>query len=165
MKGEPLPEDREIRIDLPVRAFVPPGWLEQEGLRLDLYRRISSAGDHELLERVREEAVDRYGQLPEEVQTLFAVASLRITCARLGVEEISTYRQQVRVKPLALPEELRVDLGERVPGGEYLPTTSTLNLEVGRTPGAELPRAVERALLLAAGEQERPEPATASPRT
>jgi transcription-repair coupling factor (superfamily II helicase) len=165
MKGEPLPEDREIRIDLPVRAFVPPGWLEQEGLRLDLYRRISSAGDHELLERVREEAVDRYGQLPEEVQTLFAVASLRITSARLGVEEISTYRQQVRVKPLALPEELRVDLGERVPGGEYLPTTSTLNLEVGRTPGAELPGAVERALLLVAGEQERPEPATASPRT
>ena len=33
----------------------------------------------------------------------------------------------------------------------------TLNLEVGRTPGAELPGAVERALLLATGEQALPE--------
>jgi transcription-repair coupling factor (superfamily II helicase) len=115
-----------------------------------------------VLERVRDEAVDRYGQLPEEVQTLFAVASLRITCARLGVEEISTYRQQVRLRPLALPEALRVDLGERVPGVEYLPTTSTLNLEVGRTPGAELPGTVERALLLAAGEQDDREPGPAA---
>jgi transcription-repair coupling factor (superfamily II helicase) len=162
MRGEPLPEDREIRIELPVRAFVPPGWLEQEGLRLDLYRRISSAGDHELLERVRDETVDRYGQLPKEVQTLFAVASLRITSARLGVEEISTYRQQVRVRPLALSEALVVDLGERVPGAGYLPTTSTLNLEVGRTLGAELPGAVERALLLAAGEPDVPETGSAS---
>jgi transcription-repair coupling factor (superfamily II helicase) len=162
MKGEPLPEEREIRIDLPVRAFVPPGWLEQEGLRLDLYRRISSAGDHEMLERVRDETVDRYGQLPGEVQTLFAVASLRIACARLGVEEISTYRQQVRIRPLALAEKFVVDLGERVPGAEYLPTTSTLNLEVGRTPGAELPGAVEGALRLAVGEQDAPEAGSAA---
>ncbi|HEY7661266.1 MAG TPA: transcription-repair coupling factor [Actinomycetota bacterium] len=163
LKGEPLQQEREVRIDLPVRAFVPPGWLEQEALRLDLYRRIGSAGDHERLEAVRSEAVDRYGQLPEEVQTLFAVGSLRITCLRLGVEEVSTYRQQVRITPLALPEALIVDVGERVPEARYLPATSTLNLEVGRTPGTELPGTVERGLLLAVGEQERPEPIVAAP--
>jgi transcription-repair coupling factor (superfamily II helicase) len=138
--GRAPPEEKEIRIDLPLKAFVPPGWLEQEALRLDLYRRISSAGDHGLLERVRAETVDRFGQLPEEVETLFAVASLRITCARLGVTEVSTYRQQVRVKPLDLPEPLEADLRERVPGARYLRTTQTLNLDIGRVPGSELPR-------------------------
>ena len=44
MKGEPLPEEKELRIDLPVKAFIPPGWVAQEALRLDLYRRISTAG-------------------------------------------------------------------------------------------------------------------------
>ena len=117
MKGEPLPEEKEIRIDLPVRAFVPPGWLEQEALRLDLYRRISSAGDHDLLERVRTETVDRFGQLPQEVETLFAVASLRITCARLGVGEVSTYRQQVRIKPLDAPRGARARSGRAGAGG------------------------------------------------
>jgi transcription-repair coupling factor (superfamily II helicase) len=154
MKGEPLPQEKEIRIDLPVRAFVPPGWLEQEALRLDLYRRISSAGDHELLDRARTETVDRYGQLPPEVETLFAVASLRITCARLGVGEVSTYRQQVRIKPLELPEALEHDLAERVPGARYLRTTATLNLDPGRVPGADLPALVEDGLLRAMGETE-----------
>jgi transcription-repair coupling factor (superfamily II helicase) len=154
MKGEPLPEEKEIRIDLPVRAFVPPGWLEQEALRLDLYRRISSAGDHEVLERVRTETVDRFGQLPVEVETLFAVASLRITCTRLGVGEVSTYRQQVRLKPLELPEALELDLSDRVEGARYLRTTATLNLDIGRVPGAELPGLVERGMVRAMGEDE-----------
>ena len=149
MTGEPLPADREIRIDLPVRAFVPQGWLEQEALRLDLYRRISSAGDHELLEHARVEALDRYGRLPDEVETLFAVASLRLTCARLGVEEVSTYRQQVRVKPLALSEALELDLPHRVPGAAFHRTTATLNLDPGRVASTELPGSVEGALLRA----------------
>ncbi len=84
MKGEPMPVQKELRIDLPVKAFVPPGWVAQEALRLDLYRRISTAGDHDELERVRTETVDRYGALPPEVETLFAVASLRVTAARSG---------------------------------------------------------------------------------
>jgi transcription-repair coupling factor (superfamily II helicase) len=154
MKGEPLPEEKEIRIDLPVKAFVPPGWVAQEALRLDLYRRISTAGDHERLTAVRRETIDRYGQLPEEVETLFAVASLRLLCARLEVDEVSTYKQQVRVKALALPSSLEVDLATRVPGATYHRTTQTLNLDPERVFGAALPGWVEDALRRATGEPE-----------
>jgi transcription-repair coupling factor (superfamily II helicase) len=151
-KGEVLPEEQEIRIDLPVKAFVPPGWLEQEALRLDLYRRIGSAGDHELLAHVRAEAVDRYGQLPDEVQTLFAVASLRIAARGLSVAEVSTYRKQVRIKPLALSEIAELELAARIPRATYHRTTATLNLDPERVAGAELPGWVEAAMLRAAGE-------------
>src|SRR5213078_335374 len=41
MRGEPMPEELEVRIDLPVRAFIPMGWVGQEALRLELYRRIA----------------------------------------------------------------------------------------------------------------------------
>ena len=79
LQGEPIAEEKELRIDLPVRAFIPPGWVAQESLRLELYRRISLAADHDALARIREETVDRYGALPTEVETLFAVASLRVS--------------------------------------------------------------------------------------
>ncbi|GBC87031.1 Transcription-repair-coupling factor [bacterium HR12] len=151
LRGQPLPEERELRIDLPVRAFIPPGWVAQEALRLELYRRIATAADHEELARVRAETVDRYGQLPEEVETLFAVASLRVTCRTLGVEEVSTYRDQVRIKPVRLSPSLEADLAERVPGASYHRTTATLNLEPERVPSADLPTWVERALVLATG--------------
>jgi transcription-repair coupling factor (superfamily II helicase) len=151
MKGEPLPEEREIRIDLPVKAFVPVGWIGQESLRLELYRNIATAGDHERLAEVRSEAEDRFGQLPVEVRTLLSVASLRITCARLGASEVTTYRDEVRVKPLALSEQDEAALAARVPGATYHRTTGTLNVPATRIAGAELPGRVEAALLLATG--------------
>jgi len=147
MKGEEVPQEPELRIDLPVKAFVPPGWVGQEALRLELYRRISLAPDHETLERIREETVDRYGALPDEVVTLFAIASLRVTARALGVEEISTFRDQVRLKPVSIPDDLLVDLEERVYGASYAPESRTLNLVPERVFGADLVAFVERWLL------------------
>ncbi|MBI2237780.1 MAG: transcription-repair coupling factor, partial [Actinobacteria bacterium] len=154
VKGEPLPVEREIRLDLPVKAFIPVGWVGQEALRLELYRKIATAGDHDVLAETRAEAVDRYGPLPPEVETLFGVAALRVTCARLGVEEVSTFRDQVRLKPVALSESLAVDLSSRVPGATYHRATATLNLTPERVAGADIPVWVERNLLAATGSEE-----------
>ena len=152
LRGEPIAEEKELRIDLPVRAFVPPGWVAQESLRLELYRRISLAADHDALGRILEETIDRYGALPPEVQTLFAIASLRVTCAALGIEEVSTYREQVRIRPVALADALRVDLSDRVPGSTYHEAKRTLNLAPERIAGADLPGWVEARLREAVGD-------------
>src|SRR5439155_18677253 len=86
MKGEPLAPEREVRIDLPVKAFIPPDWIGQEALRLELYRRIGTARDAEELSHVAEEATDRFGTLPASVSALFAVASLKLACLVAGIE-------------------------------------------------------------------------------
>ena len=127
MKGEPISEERDIRIDLPVKAFIPPEWLGQEALRLELYRRIGTAADHEALEAVRAEAEDRFGALPGPVRTLVAVASLKVTALRLGVAEITTFRNRVRIRPL--PEEAGMELAAETDGASYHHATQTLNLE------------------------------------
>ena len=152
LQGRPVEEERELRIDLPVKAFVPPGWVAQESLRLELYRRISLAADHEELDRIRTETVDRYGALPPEVETLFAVASLRVTCRSLGVEEVSTFRDQVRIRPAAIGDALLLDLGERVPGATFHAAKHTLNLVPERVAGVDLPAWVEARLREAVGE-------------
>jgi len=152
MKGEPLPAEQEVRIDLPVRAFVPPGWLDQESLRLELYRRVSTARDHGELEAIREETRDRFGVLPQEVETLFGIGSLRITCVRLGVTEVSTFRNQVRLRPVDLGDSVEIDLARRQPGASFHRTTRTLNLVPEVLGGPDLPAWAERALLSAVEE-------------
>jgi transcription-repair coupling factor (superfamily II helicase) len=127
MKGEPVSEEKEIRIDLPVKAFIPPEWLGQEALRLELYRRIGTARDHEALEAVRAETEDRFGALPGPVRTLVAVATLKVTALELGVDEITTFRSRVRIRPLA--EEVGSQLADETGGASYHRTTQTLNLE------------------------------------
>jgi transcription-repair coupling factor (superfamily II helicase) len=156
LQGQEIPQEKELRIDLPVKAFVPPGWVAQEALRLELYRRISLAGDHETLAQIRAETVDRYGALPEQVETLFAIGSLRITAARLGIEEISTFREQVRLTPLEIPEALQLDLDERVYKASYHTAKRTLNLVPERVFGADLVRFVEEWLREAVGEPREP---------
>jgi transcription-repair coupling factor (superfamily II helicase) len=142
MRGQPLPEEKEIRIDLPVRAFLPVDYLGQESLRLELYRRIASARTEHELDGLRREAEDRFGPLPGEAETLLEVALLRVACERLGIDEVSTFRSQVRVRPIDVPE------GETFPEGvSYHGATRTLNLvPEPRDLGPGLPRWVRSML-------------------
>jgi transcription-repair coupling factor (superfamily II helicase) len=145
MKGEPLPPEREVRIDLPVKAFIPPEWVGQEGLRLELYRRIATARDRQELETVAAEAEDRFGLLPPPVSCLFAVATLKLACLDAGVEEVSTFRNQVRLRPVQ--EGLGYEVAATVAEASYHPATKTLNLTPSPTLGGEaLARWIEEVL-------------------
>jgi transcription-repair coupling factor (superfamily II helicase) len=145
MKGEPVEPEREVRIDLPVKAFIPPEWVGQEALRLELYRRIATAADQERLEAVREEAEDRFGPLPPPVRTLLAVASLKLVCLALGVDEISTFRRQLRLR--SVDESWGHEAAARTPEATYHPATRTLNLDPPAFLGGEaLPQWVEEVL-------------------
>jgi transcription-repair coupling factor (superfamily II helicase) len=122
MKGEPVPEEAEVRVDLPVRAFLPVDYVGQESLRLEMYRRISSARDEREVEAVRIEAEDRFGPLPPEALTLLDLARLRIAAQARGIAEVTTYRSQIRIKPVEEP----ADLPDRA---AYHAATRTLNLD------------------------------------
>jgi transcription-repair coupling factor (superfamily II helicase) len=135
MKGEPPEPEREVRIDLPVKAFLPAEWIGQEALRLDLYRRISKAPDQQDLARVRAEAEDRFGKLPTSALALLAVAALRLACLGMGIEEIGTFRKQVRIKPVG--EAVGYEVAARVDGASYRATTRTLNLDPPSPQGGE----------------------------
>ena len=68
------------------------------------------------------------------------------------MEEISTFRDQVRLTPVAIPDTLRLDLAERVPGATFHETKGTLNLVPERAGGAALVRWVEERLREATGD-------------
>jgi hypothetical protein len=85
-----------------------------------------------------------------------------VSARALGVEEISTFRDQVRLKPVAIEESLLTDLEERVFGSTYAPESQTLNLIPDRVFGKDLVAFVERWLLEAAtGDAVLPAPAPA----
>ena len=87
---------------------------------------------------------------------LFAIASLRLSAARLGVEEITTYKEQVRLRPVAIPDPLVLDLTERLPGASFHASKATLNLVPERIFGVDLVRWVEARLREAVGEDAEP---------
>jgi transcription-repair coupling factor (superfamily II helicase) len=135
-------EPKEVRIDLPVDAHLPPDYIGSDRLRLEAYRRLAAASDDAGVDAVIEELVDRYGPLPEPVRRLVAVARLRLLCREYGVTEVtSVSASTVKVSPLTLPDSAQMRLKRMYPGGTYRATTSTVQVPIPRvTDGIGSPR-------------------------
>jgi transcription-repair coupling factor (superfamily II helicase) len=119
--------DEEVRIDLPLNAFIPKDYVADENLRLEAYRRIASARDEETLTEAHRELADRYGTpLPPPVEALFEVARLRQLMNSLGVVEAATVARNLRIRPLWLEDSKQVRLQRILPQAEWRPETATL---------------------------------------
>jgi transcription-repair coupling factor (superfamily II helicase) len=124
--GETEEPQVETKVDLPVDAHLPHGYVPSERLRLDAYRRVAGAQDEAQLTAAREELVDRYGPLPEPVERLFAVASFRLYARQFGLTEVSAQANQVRFAPLPLRESQTMRLQRLYPRSIVKPAISTV---------------------------------------
>ncbi|NQZ54111.1 MAG: transcription-repair coupling factor [Piscirickettsiaceae bacterium] len=86
-----------VEIDLHVPALIPTDYLPDVHTRLVLYKRISAAANSEALRELQVEMIDRFGLLPEHIQTLFAIHELRFKAKALGVRKIDVYDQGGRI--------------------------------------------------------------------
>jgi hypothetical protein len=83
--------------------------------RLMLYRKVAAARRDEEIDRVLEEAVDRYGPLPDSVLNLADYGRIRVMADQLGIETIDRegrtvvikFRLQAKVDPVRLVSLVR----------------------------------------------------------
>ncbi|EFG75151.1 transcription-repair coupling factor [Mycobacterium parascrofulaceum ATCC BAA-614] len=129
-------EPKDVRIDLPVDAHLPPDYIASDRLRLEGYRRLAAAPDDAAVDAVVEELVDRYGALPEPALRLVAVARLRLLCRAAGITEVSApSAATVRLSPMTLPDSAQVRLKRMYPSASYRATTSTVQVPIPRDGG------------------------------
>jgi transcription-repair coupling factor (superfamily II helicase) len=115
-KGEAGEEQLEVKVDLPVDAHLPHDYIPGERLRLEAYRRLASAYTDEEIVGVREELRDRYGEPPQAVENLLAVASFRAYARSFGVGEVAGQGKYIRFAPLELRESQTLRLQRLYPG-------------------------------------------------
>ncbi len=120
LSGNTEPEQVDTTLDLPVDAYLPHDYVPAERLRLDAYRRLASATDDAELDAVAEDLRDRFGtaadgELPQQVQALFAVARLRVFLRGYGLADVSVQGKFLRLAPVELPESARLRLERLYP--------------------------------------------------
>ena len=69
-KNEPAKEVNEVRVELPINASIPTGYVPQERLRLEAYKRLADASSDQSVDEVAAELIDRYGAMPGELEAL-----------------------------------------------------------------------------------------------
>ncbi|HWD08102.1 MAG TPA: transcription-repair coupling factor [Actinomycetota bacterium] len=127
LSGTPVEVPVEVRIDLPVDAFVPPTYIARESLRIEAYRQIEKVRTGGEVIALREELTDRYGPPPEPTENLLAVAELRAYMAEVGLTDISVRNGVLKAQPVpSLKDSQEVRLERLFPGSVYKPVTGTL---------------------------------------
>ncbi|MDR0817274.1 MAG: transcription-repair coupling factor [Clostridiales Family XIII bacterium] len=81
-------EEIEVKVDLPVSAYIPDSYIEDETLRLEAYRDISLIGSRSSAKELLAELEDRFGSVPVTAVLLVKVALARNLAKAAGLARI-----------------------------------------------------------------------------
>ena len=99
LKGErPEEEQFETVVDCDIDAFIPDGYIKNEYLKLDVYKRISAIETDEEYMDMQDELIDRFGDIPNSVDNLLRIAELKAMAHRAYVTEVNINRQELRLE-------------------------------------------------------------------
>ena len=83
-------QDWSPQLNLGLSIFIPEEYVEDLSLRLSLYRRASKLASEAEIESFAAELIDRFGEIPPEVEHLFTTISLKCLCKEAGIAKIDT---------------------------------------------------------------------------
>jgi transcription-repair coupling factor (superfamily II helicase) len=108
--GMPAETEWSPQVNLDIPVLIPESYVADLGLRLGLYRRLAGLSDAGAVEAFAAEMIDRFGPLPDEVENLLAVLTLKQSCRAAGVEKAEAGRRggllSFRDQTFANPEGL-----------------------------------------------------------
>ncbi len=78
-------------------AHLPDGYVPDDDVKLDLYRRLARAGASGEIDGLRDELRERFGPLPDEADRLLDMARLRIMGAALGLQNVLVRGDEARL--------------------------------------------------------------------
>ena len=89
LKGENIADDQpESQIDLRISANIPDWYIEDEQIKLDMYKRISFIRTFDEESDIIEELRDRFGDVPHETRNLIKIARIKGLADELRVRRI-----------------------------------------------------------------------------
>ncbi len=140
-RGDLPPED-EVRVEIPVSAYIPADYVPFEAAKIDLHRRIALAPDVESLNRIAAEIEDRFGELPQPVHALVRVQSLRLHMRRAGARRAAARSGRVIIGPIALDSTGMRALRDGVEGALYSTVDNLISVPAPSEPAGRIEAAI-----------------------
>jgi transcription-repair coupling factor (superfamily II helicase) len=113
----PPPVPDLVTIDLPLNVLIPPDYVTDDQLRLQLYRRLAGLTTLAAIDEIAHELADRFGPLPVPVDNLLYQLRLKVLAAQAGVESIGVEDGQITLRVPALEQADRAGLQQRLGPG------------------------------------------------
>jgi transcription-repair coupling factor (superfamily II helicase) len=150
LRNEPAETHRPVNLDLGISATIPRAYLRADRQRMEVYKRLTACRTASELDVLREDLRDAFGPLPEAVETLLALAEIRVLAGPWGIRSIVLDEPDV---VFAIEDLQQVQpLFAEGPGSPRVPDPQTIHW---RLP----PRYLEPATLLAVLRKQLAQPA------
>ena len=78
----------DVRVDLPISAYIPQDYISHLPNRLAVYQRLAALRDDTQVDDLREELRDRFGPLPEPAENLLYIVTLKTLSEQVSVQSI-----------------------------------------------------------------------------
>jgi transcription-repair coupling factor (superfamily II helicase) len=91
--AQPAPPD--VVLDHP--AHLPDGYVPDDDVKLDLYRRLARSASSGEIDGLRDELRERFGPLPATAETLLDMTRLRVMGAALGLQNVLVRGDEARL--------------------------------------------------------------------
>lgn len=75
-------------INVGMSVLIPENYVPDLNVRMSLYRRIADAGEEGDTEGFAAELIDRFGDLPDEVENLLKIVEIKQLCLKAGVDRV-----------------------------------------------------------------------------
>lgn len=116
-KGEkPQTRKKDCLVDMQIDAHIPESYIDSVSQRLAIYRRIADICSLEDAADVKDELLDRYGDIPNSVNGLIDISLLRNTASKYGVYEIGQKGRSVILYINEIPTSMVLNLSSQLRG-------------------------------------------------
>ncbi len=88
LSDEHYEAETEPYLELDYAGFIPDDYISMPTMKMEVYKKIASIFTDQDLEALRAELSDRFGPLPDEAESLLALAEIRVICRKLSVANL-----------------------------------------------------------------------------
>ncbi len=84
-------------VDIDINAYIPESYIDDEEVKLDVYRKISKCVKEEEFDDLKDELKDRFGDFPKELENLIFIAKLKIKAHKYYITHLNIKRKLVSI--------------------------------------------------------------------
>lgn len=82
-------EQEEIQIDINISSYIPDEYIENSDIKIEIYQNIALCKNEDEILDITDEIIDRFGEMPKEVENLLEIARIKNLCKEKGVNKIN----------------------------------------------------------------------------
>ena len=112
MQGEIVKPEIDVQIDLNATSYIPDTYISDSSQKIEMYQNIALCKTEEDIQNVIDEMIDRFGDMPKEIENLLEIARIKTLCKKLNISKVQG--RQNFVVFIFEPGELNIDVSELV---------------------------------------------------